>query len=146
MLYVAYGSNMNVEQMAYRCPSSNIVGTGKVRGWKLVFNTHADIIETCNDDDSVPVAIWNIADNDWDMLDMYEGYPIYYIKRKIDFEFDNGKTDAGIVYVMNDNMKGIYPPSDSYFNGIITGCYENGIDTEYLYDALVYSYENQTEK
>lgn len=144
MLYVAYGSNMNVEQMAYRCPSSKIVGTGKVRGWKLVFNTYADIIETGNDNDFVPIVIWNIVDNDWDMLDMYEGYPTHYIKRKINFKFDNGSTDTGIAYVMNDNRKGICPPYESYFDGIITGCFENGIDTEYLYDALMYSYENQT--
>jgi hypothetical protein len=26
-LYIAYGSNINLEQMAHRCPSSKVVGT-----------------------------------------------------------------------------------------------------------------------
>ena len=45
MLYVAYGSNMNLEQMAYRCPNSYVVCNGELHGWKLVFNFHADVVK-----------------------------------------------------------------------------------------------------
>ena len=145
MLYVAYGSNMNIEQMAYRCPDSKIVGTGKVRGWQLVFNCHADIIETGNMDDELPVVIWDIADHDWYRLDMYEGYPSYYIRRDIEVEFDDSNdVDIAVVYVMADNRKGICPPTQTYFDGIIRGCVDNRIDVGYLYDALDYSYDNKT--
>ena len=144
MLYVAYGSNMNLDQMAYRCPNSKVVGTGKLHGWNLVFNVHADVVES-NDDSFVPVVIWDISNEDWDYLDMYEGYPSYYIKRKVNVEFDNGNNDAAIVYVMADNRKGICPPSSGYFDGIVNGCIDNGIDTGYLYEALDYSFENATE-
>lgn len=82
MLYVAYGSNMNLSQMAYRCPSSKVIGVGKLKGWKLVFNVHADIIKA-DETDEVPVLVWDIADEDWDMLDRYEGYPSYYIKENV---------------------------------------------------------------
>ena len=34
MIYAAYGSNMNIEQMKYRCPESKIIGNGKLQGWK----------------------------------------------------------------------------------------------------------------
>lgn len=44
MLYISYGSNMNIEQMSRRCPHTKVVGNGKLYGWKLVFNCHADII------------------------------------------------------------------------------------------------------
>ena len=37
MLYVAYGSNMNLEQMAYRCPDAKVVGTGVIKGYILMF-------------------------------------------------------------------------------------------------------------
>lgn len=144
MLYVAYGSNMNIDQMNYRCPDSKIVGTGKLRGWKLVFNIHADIVETGNNEDILPVVIWNIADDDWEELDLYEGYPTYYIRHGVSVEFDNGKEDYALVYIMSDNCKGICPPMEKYFDGIIKGCIDNGIDTEYLYDALEYSYNNIT--
>ena len=145
MLYVAYGSNMNLEQMAYRCPNSYVVGKGVLKGWKLVFNVHADIIETDNENDFVPVVVWSISDNDWHKLDMYEGYPSYYIKETVDVILDNGKIESAIVYVMTDNRKGIFPPIITYFECIHDGYIENGIDVEYLYEALQYSFDNETE-
>ena len=144
MLYVAYGSNMNLEQMAYRCPNSKIVGNGKLCGWKLVFNIHADIIKTDGKNDIVPVVVWNIAERDWRMLDMYEGYPSYYVKETINVILDNGNKEEAIVYVMADNRKGICPPANSYFNDIVKGYIDNRINTDYLFDALDYSHGNKT--
>lgn len=144
MMYVAYGSNMNLEQMEYRCPNSKVIGTGTVSGWQLVFNIHADIIETNDFDDKLPVVVWEIADEDWNYLDMYEGYPTYYVKRIVPVELD-GKIEYAIAYVMNDARKGIYPPSNGYFECIVQGYVENKIDVGYLYDALDFSYDNQTE-
>ena len=36
-LYVAYGSNLNKEQMCYRCPTAKFVGTGIIEGYELQF-------------------------------------------------------------------------------------------------------------
>ena len=33
--YFAYGSNLNFEQMAYRCPEATVVGTAKLDGYEL---------------------------------------------------------------------------------------------------------------
>ena len=144
MLYVAYGSNMNLEQMAYRCPNSKIVGNGELHGWKLVFNIHADVIEGA-ENDVVPVVVWNIANEDWRMLDVYEGYPSYYVKEIVKVILEDGKEENAVVYVMAKNRKGICPPISSYFNGILKGYADNGINTEYLFNALNYSYDNKTE-
>ena len=35
--YFAYGSNLNFDQMAYRCPESTVVGTAKLDGYELAF-------------------------------------------------------------------------------------------------------------
>lgn len=145
MLYVAYGSNMNLKQMDFRCPNSKVVCNGKLNGWKLIFNIHADIINTGNEDDIVPVVVWEIDDSDWDMLDMYEGYPSYYIKETVNVILDNGNIEEAVVYVMAERRKGVCPPYQDYFDGIEKGYIENGIDVKYLYDALEYSYENKTE-
>lgn len=145
MLYVAYGSNMSRKQMAYRCPRSKIICNGELKGWKLVFNVHADIIETGNDRDIVPVVAWEIDEKDWNMLDMYEGYPNYYVKEIVDVELDSGEIEEAIVYVMAENRKGISPPSGSYFDCIYEGYMENGISTRCLFEALDYSYDNETE-
>jgi hypothetical protein len=136
---------MNLEQMAYRCPNSKVVCNGELHGWKLVFNVHADIIETDNEEDFVPVVAWNIDDSDWYMLDMYEGYPSYYVKEVVNVVLENGKEEEAIVYVMADDRKGISPPASSYFNCIFKGYMDNGINTDYLFDALDYSFYNKTE-
>lgn len=145
MLYCAYGSNCNLEQMAYRCPNSKKIGIGMLNGWKAVFNIHMDIIKTNKKNDIVPVVVWNIADNDWKMLDRYEGYPSYYVKETVNVILENGKREKAIVYVMADNRKGICPPASNYFNCIFNGYVDNGIDVNYLFDALDYSYDNKTE-
>ena len=36
-LYVAYGSNLNLKQMAYRCPTATLVGTGVIDNYELQF-------------------------------------------------------------------------------------------------------------
>ena len=144
MLYVSYGSNMNLGQMAYRCPNSRVVCNGKLKGWKLVFNIHADVIES-DKDDVVPVVVWDIADQDWRRLDMYEGYPSYYIKEIVNVILENGRVEEAIVYVMAENRKGISLPSKQYFDCILKGYRENGINTTCLYDALAYSCYNETE-
>lgn len=33
--YIAYGSNLSVEQMAYRCPDAKIAGQAVLAGWEL---------------------------------------------------------------------------------------------------------------
>lgn len=145
MLYIAYGSNMSLVQMNYRCPNSYVICNGKLKGWKLVFNYHADVIKTDNENDFVPVVVWDIDSKDWNRLDIYEGYPLYYVKKTVNVILDNGKIEKAVVYVMADNKKGIRPPSLSYFDGIREGYIENGIDVEYLYEALEYSLNNKTE-
>ena len=145
MLYCSYGSNCNLQQMAYRCPNSKKVSVGLLKGWKAVFNIHMDIIKTDNTDDIVPVVVWDIAEKDWSMLDMYEGYPSYYVKKTVNVILDNGTEERAVVYVMADNKKGICPPASGYFNGIVKGYMDNGINTDYLFEALDYSRCNKTE-
>lgn len=146
MYYISYGSNMNLGQMHRRCPNSRVIGNGTVSGWQLVFNVHADIIETHHMEDTVPVVVWDIDPRDWARLDMYEGYPRYYIRRNIPVTLDKtGETVDAVVYVMTEQCKGICPPDRRYFDGIITGCEENGVPTDHIYDALAFSRKHETE-
>lgn len=36
-LYVAYGSNLNKEQMSHRCPDAKPVYTGYLENWELIY-------------------------------------------------------------------------------------------------------------
>lgn len=149
MYYIAYGSNINLEQMKYRCPNSKVIGKGIVKYWKLYFNLHADIRYTGNEGDVVPVLIWDIADEDWTALDRYEGYPKYYITDVIETEFLNSndevyKTEKCIAYIMtNERGAGFAMPEEYYIQTIAKGYLENNIDLEYLYEALDYSNRNR---
>ena len=42
-LYIAYGSNINLEQMAHRCPNSKVVSTEMMQGYELEFRGVATI-------------------------------------------------------------------------------------------------------
>ena len=73
-LYVAYGSNLNMEQMKQRCPGAQFVGTGVVENYELQFkgslyNAHATIAP--KEGSSVPVGIWTILKRDENNLDGY---------------------------------------------------------------------------
>ena len=35
--YFAYGSNLNFDQMGYRCPEATVVGIAKLNGYELAF-------------------------------------------------------------------------------------------------------------
>lgn len=144
MYYVAYGSNINLEQMAYRCPNSHVVGVGKIPNYKLVFNFHADVIPF--DGDYTLVLIWEINDSDWRNLDRYEGYPKYYIKKVVKVENEKGETIDAIVYVMADDRKGFDLPSRDYFRTIKNGYIENGMDLDELWKGVQYTYDRVAEE
>lgn len=96
-LYVAYGSNLNLEQMAYRCPSATILGTGLLNNWELIYrgsavNSHATIRR--KQGASVPVLLWEISPSDENRLDMYEGYPHYYFKQNVIVNMGNIRKKA----------------------------------------------------
>lgn len=43
-LYIAYGSNINLEQMANRCPNSKVIGKEILKGYELEFRGVATIV------------------------------------------------------------------------------------------------------
>ena len=57
-LYIAYGSNINLEQMKYRCPHSKIVGTSEIKDYELEFRGVATIVSSKGS--TVPVLIWEL--------------------------------------------------------------------------------------
>ena len=80
--YLAYGSNLNKNQMAYRCPNAKTIGSMMLKGYELVFKSCLTIEP--NKDGEVPLGIWQITKEDEKRLDRYEGYPILYRKEYID--------------------------------------------------------------
>lgn len=116
MKYIAYGSNMVQEQMAYRCPDARLVGMGYLPSARLEFYLHATVERSRSKDAQVPVAVWEISEADEAMLDRYEGYPSHYIKGERTVRMTNGSEIRGMIYLMN--QKRVAPPTRDYYEGI----------------------------
>ena len=130
-LYIAYGSNINLEQMAHRCPNSKIVRKEMLKGYELEFRGVATIVP--NDKSEVPILIWEIDGRDEHSLDRYEGFPNLYRKELFEIEVDGEKKEC-MAYLMNKGQ--ISPPTSYYYNVINQGYEANGMDTSYLRAAL----------
>lgn len=141
-LYVAYGSNLNLEQMRNRCPTAEFVGTGFVENHALKFkgalhNAHATIEP--KEGASVPVGVWSIQKRDESHLDMYEGYHprgyCYYNKEQVPVKMDDGSSLTGMVYIMDPRMD-FGNPSKSYYDIVRQGYEDCGLDTNVLDKAV----------
>ena len=131
--YIAYGSNLNFDQMKRRCPTAKFAGTSVIKGYRLTFRGCATIEPFS--EASVPVGIWIIDQNAEKALDKYEGFPVYYRKEYMSITLDY-KAITAMVYIMNEDMRSCNRPTDSYFNIIVQGYRDAGLDKTYLYEAL----------
>ena len=136
-LYIAYGSNLNLVQMAARCPSARVYAKGVLNNWELVFrgakrNSHATIERKSGS--TVPVLVWEIQPIDEYRLDIYEGYPCYYFKKNIMVDIEGRKKKA-MVYIMDEQQ---LPgrPSASYVETIRQGYTDNDMDISILEKSL----------
>lgn len=130
-LYIAYGSNINLEQMSNRCPNSKVIGKEMLKGYELEFRGVATIVP--NDKSEVPILIWEIDGRDERSLDRYEGFPNLYRKELFEIEVDGEKKEC-MAYLMNKGQ--ISPPTSYYYNVINQGYEANGMDKSYLRAAL----------
>ena len=112
-LYVAYGSNLNIRQMKYRCPGAKLYGTGVIEDYELQFKgqPHGAFATIApKEGASVPVAVWDISEKNEQALDRYEGYPSHYFKQNVPVQLDGEEVNA-MVYIMNLRMNfGVFLP------------------------------------
>lgn len=147
MYYIAYGSNLNIYQMRFRCPSAIPVGTSVIKGYELKYKgslTGSYLTIEKKLGGVVPVGIWEISDSDLKNLDAYEGYPRFYYRREMKLRVDMLGSDEredlwGIVYIMHEDRKeGI--PAESYIETCERGYADFGLDISYLDEALIRTY------
>lgn len=137
-IYIAYGSNLNLPQMAQRCPTAKVLGTSEIKDYELLFRGSRTgfyaTVEPC-EGKNVPILLWSVHPQDEKALDRYEGYPIFYEKTDMPVELD-GKTVNAFMYVMTEGHQ-LGMPSQRYVNTIAEGYQSAGFDTAMLEDAIV---------
>ena len=132
--YLAYGSNLNIAQMAFRCPTAKRVGRTYIKDYELKYcGTRAGyltILPAANKE--VPLGVWLIEDEDEKRLDMYEGYPTHYRKEIIPITI-KGEVHEAIIYIMNCTT--YKKPSDQYVKTCTRGYEDFEFDKSYLIRA-----------
>jgi gamma-glutamylcyclotransferase (GGCT)/AIG2-like uncharacterized protein YtfP len=134
MYYFAYGSNMNDEQMAFRCPGAEKIGYGVLEGYRIVERLYADI-EKCNEQ-KVDGLVWILTKDHLSSLDKYEGYnanPRRYDRHNVSVLVD-GKTYDCIAYEMIDECKkerNGKPYPEDYRKRCRKGAIDNGIPSAF---------------
>lgn len=136
-IYLAYGSNLNLEQMGRRCPTARVLGAAKLKGYILTFRgmnggAVANIEPGANSE--VPVLLWELETTDEQALDRYEGFPILYRKEKVTVMFKGTRVRA-MVYVMNEG-KPLGAPGGRYYDTIRHGYRQAGFDVGILDRAV----------
>lgn len=136
--YIAYGSNMDEEQMAIRCPQARLIGKSEVNDYELLLKgskSGAYATIEPKQGSKVPVLIWKITLADEFSLDRYEGYPNFYYKKDLEVSV-NGKPIKAMVYIM-DEKREMAVPSDRYF-GVLERAY---LKFGFEYSKLEKAYE-----
>lgn len=144
--YLAYGSNLNVQQMRFRCPDAKIVGTAEIPDYQLLFKgskTGSYLTIEKKEGSTVPVAVWEVSERDERNLDAYEGYPNFYYKAEMELpvkSLKNGKTKTlpAFVYIMHEERQ-LGVPSRIYLQTCLVGYKYFGFNPEFLMKAIAVS-------
>lgn len=141
--YIAYGSNMDEGQMAYRCPTARLLGRTELEDYRLLFKgskTGAYATIEPEERSRVPVLVWIIGKEDEKSLDRYEGYPVFYYKKDLEIDLD-GKRLTAMAYIMDESRE-YGKPSEGYY-GVLERAYRKyGFPMEILTEAYKISGEN----
>lgn len=139
--YIAYGSNLNKEQMRYRCPDAMLIGAGEIQDYQLLFRGGENAVATIEPlkGGSVPFGLWKISAQDEQKLDCYEGYPTLYYKRTFTLQIE-GESIEAMAYIMDPRYE-IGVPSENYYQTILQGYLDCGMDQHILDDAVQKSAE-----
>lgn len=118
MLYFAYGSNLDPQQMQRRCPNYVLVGPAVLPDCRIAFTAYSDT--WCGGlADVVPAlgrevwgVLYELTDEDLALLDRHEGHPAVYARqaRRV---FYKGRREQAWVYEVV-KKEGPFRPSADY--------------------------------
>ena len=131
MLYFAYGSNLNHYQMKKRCKDSKYIKSINLKNYTLAFRSKYRAADIEKKKNSIVVGgLFEISKSDEKKLDIYEDFPLLYIKMY--FRYYDKKI---MTYTMKNKTPYRYP-SERYLNIIIRGYKDCKLDKKYLNKAL----------
>lgn len=139
MIYFAYGSNMDHEQMQTRCPGHRVIAVGRLSNYALAFTRWsrswnsgtADILPEMGKE--IYGVLYDLTLDDLKRMDKFADYPNSYVRQDVLVE-NVGATHASslpaLTYVAI--RQGVFLPSKAYLNKMIQGAEKNKISERYL--------------
>ena len=125
--YFAYGANMSMDSMSWRCPNARAIGAFELRDWELEFYSHANIRPVTGS--KVQGVLWLITEDCEHSLDAFEGCPDYYTKRSW---VQDGRHI--MFYEMADFKRG--QPTVGYISDMRESYHRWHLPVQYLYEAV----------
>lgn len=127
--YFAYGSNMDKEQMAVRCPESKFLGVARLPGYNFQIYERGYASIYSDKSKQVHGVLWQLTEEDWDRLDRYEGlkYNLYF-KSDVEVEFEGGFFRVQ-TYFGSNSVPG--KPKAGYLEKILESANKYGFSSEY---------------
>lgn len=137
-LYFAYGSNINIGQMACRCPAATPVCPVVLDNYRLAFRGGGGVATIIPaEGEKVYGLLWKLTPVCEQALDQYEGYPRLYVKEQVTVCGRDGQRYAVMAYIMaREFCRDPAEPSRHYFAGIVQGYKQNGLPMKPLFEAV----------
>lgn len=132
-LYFAYGSNMDVDQMANRCPDAILVGKASLHdhSFELDHTGVATVVERKGS--QVYGVLWLISESDERNLDRYEGVGTgCYRKESLPILDSEGRSLPALVYISNRHIHDGKTYRSGYMDNIIMNAKRLGFNAEYV--------------
>lgn len=83
-IYIAYGSNLNLPQMARRCPTAQVLGASVIKDYELLFQgsryNAVATVEPCRGS-RVPALLWTLAEKTCRLWTFTKGIPTCTVRR-----------------------------------------------------------------
>lgn len=141
VLYAAYGSNLDPDQMHQRCPHSPAVSTGWLDGWRIGFGGEdlgwegalATVVE--NPGQHVFCMLYDVTDYDATTLDGWEGADLgLYAKIRVRVQTLDGSPTGVLAwtYVLIGYEGGL--PSARYLGVMAEAAGAAGAPDDYVHD------------
>ena len=126
-LYFAYGSNINLDQMDYRCPNATVIGPVTLENYELLFRGSGVATSGPKEGSTVHGLLWQLTPDCERSLDRYEGFPHLYDKEPVTVRDAQGQEFTVMAYVMTERYRTPAIPPASYYHGIEEGYRQNGL-------------------
>ena len=140
IVYGAYGSNLNKNQMINRCPSSKAIGSVFLDDWTIHFLGVANLVKAKNK--KAPIGLFELTEECEKSLDKFEQYPLLY-RKEFFLVYLNNKIVNMMTYIMQPGYE-TSPPSKAYFNSIYQGYLDFNFPTTSIVESLFYSLKNDS--